>query len=197
MRSMPMNKFSPPYKPGEEGDCARCAIAYVLDMERDDVPHFLEGTDKTREGADLFWTRMTDWMWANGRSLELRFWHRDLSSLMKAMLHGFPDELWVLAGTSRTGSNHAVACRGGRIVHDSNASGIVDPIKHPRPAMEKLAMFASRGVRRRPYYVEMFPLIRESGAVEERLDATLNKADELWERLYGSKGYVERRMEEQ
>lgn len=110
---------------GVFGDCYRTAIACLLDKDRDEVPHFYDRLHNQAVPDDVTnairaWLREHGYgrvVFAFGNSVGLNA----VLTMMEALNAGV---FWLLSGTSRTGCNHVVVCRGGEIIHDP---GLTDP----------------------------------------------------------------------
>lgn len=119
---------------GEIGDCHRTAIACLLDMRPEDVPHFGEldwdfekGTwkeqctfnDHVRQFLATVGLAQVDVAWG-GESLEVVL---DVQGRIN------PTAYYILGGHSRTGVNHSVVGQGSKIVWDPSLddSGIIGP----------------------------------------------------------------------
>lgn len=112
---------------GRWGDCGRTAIACLLDLAPEEVPHFY---DKGAGGACVDRIK-TPW-----------FQERKLSEIniifpgetpLNDVLHSVgvlnPGAHFMLMGKSATGCNHVVICRDGVIIHDPSPKkpGIIGP----------------------------------------------------------------------
>jgi hypothetical protein len=109
------------------GDCERAAWATVLDLDIEQVPHFFDGGCSTEEAV------------RREREFEatLGLYHvalpfvsdNGLDAVLASVNHNNPKVEYLLCGTSKTGCNHTVVCRGNAIVHDPslNNSGIIGP----------------------------------------------------------------------
>lgn len=111
---------------GRWGDCHRAAIATVLALPLEDVPHFGDGNPPT----DVFWAREREFLTRfNLRGVQCAY-AGELADVMRtiAALNG-PDVVWLLGGKSPRGTNHTVVCRGGALVHDPSplGGGLVAP----------------------------------------------------------------------
>jgi hypothetical protein len=111
---------------GIYGDCHRAAIASVLELPLEAVPHFAEGgvsADEFNRRCDAYLASL------NVRLVSLPF-QQELDQVLSAMAaFASEDTVYLLGGTSLTGVNHTVVCQGAKIVHDPalNSSGIVGP----------------------------------------------------------------------
>lgn len=113
---------------GVFGDCYRTTLACLLDLERDEVPHFATSMDP-QEWEQTVQPKFDAWLAERGL-IELAVpFTGDLSGVL-AMQSGLAGGVaCMLTGTSLTGCNHVVIVKGGRIEHDPsiNGSGIVGP----------------------------------------------------------------------
>lgn len=109
---------------GVYGDCWRTVIACLLDLPVDSIPHehrtYADGEQQT-----IIRTFLAD----HGLTLAFLALQGTPDDLLHTMGVSNPEVYWLLSGTSRTGCNHVVICRGGEIVHDTSLtdSGIVGP----------------------------------------------------------------------
>lgn len=93
------------YDPANEvvhGNCLQAAVASVLELPLDAVPHF----------SQFAWWDAAMELWARGRGLTVRKW----------LTETIPDERCVLGGQSERGVLHSVVGEGGRIVWDPHPS---------------------------------------------------------------------------
>jgi hypothetical protein len=114
---------------GVYGDCFRTAVACVLEVPRDEVPHvFHDGCDGPT--AD---ERMNAWLAARGlMQFVIAFDGKDLSleqvlAPINCAVGGMPE--YLLYGRSKNGTDHVVVCMGNRVAWDPaiDDSGIVGP----------------------------------------------------------------------
>lgn len=112
---------------GIYGDCHRAAIASILELPLDDVPHFLEDNCDSVEFAK----REREFLVSRGIVPISIAFDCDLPSVFMTLRYLNPTIYYILGGESRTGVNHSVVCRGGEVVHDPslNNAGIVGPCK--------------------------------------------------------------------
>lgn len=113
---------------GVYGDCWRATVASLLRLPIEDVPHVCDGPDDGKASE-----RMRTYLESRGCALIQVPFNGDMSlqqileyvgaASVSGGLH------WCLMGTSRTGCNHVVICKGAEIVHDPSItqSGIVGP----------------------------------------------------------------------
>lgn len=112
---------------GTIGDCHRTAIACLLDVEPDVVPHF--GALYFDDPAG-FNQAFEDWLSARGyRTVVIAFQDISLAYLLESIGTQNKGAYYLLGGTSRTGVNHTVICCGCEIAHDPSLddSGITGP----------------------------------------------------------------------
>ncbi|MDE2441810.1 MAG: hypothetical protein KGP14_12370 [Betaproteobacteria bacterium] len=111
---------------GIYGDCMRTAVACIMDLELDDVPHFLEGNPAGTE----FNRRVNSFLASKGKQIfSVPFAADRLDILLDSLGHQNPDAIYMLSGESSRGVNHVVICRGGEVIHDPHPSnsGLIGP----------------------------------------------------------------------
>lgn len=112
---------------GAFGDCHRAAIATVLGLTLDDVPHFLHDGCNGEEFAQ----REARFLARHGLvACCVPFAGDSYQHVLETMLNiNGEDFVCLLGGTSRSGCNHTVVCRGSEIVHDPSpvGSGVIGP----------------------------------------------------------------------
>lgn len=114
---------------GIYGDCQRTVYACLLDMHRDDVPHW----GLLAQGDDAWWLKQQKkWLREKGYiEVNIPFsGDQPLSNVLGCVaVNSSYDLYYTIAGTSRTGCNHVVIAQGEEIVWDTalNNSGIVGP----------------------------------------------------------------------
>jgi hypothetical protein len=100
---------------GERGDCLKCCIASLLELDYDDVPHFAAM-------GDMWWIEWTNWLAARGWQL-YNAYHR-VADDDPARLTGYTCGYWLASVTSRRtrpdGSNisHMILMRDGEVAWD-------------------------------------------------------------------------------
>jgi hypothetical protein len=111
---------------GQYGDCHRAAIATVLGLPPDDVPHF--GFDDPP--APAFFNREREFLARFNLYGATVPFSGELTDVLRTMstLNG-SDFVYLLGGKSPRGTNHTVVCRGDQIEHDPNpkGGGLVEP----------------------------------------------------------------------
>ena len=90
---------------GDEGNCARAAIASLLGLRLEQVPEFpLHDATAFWDGIELF---------LNSKGLTLFYMPQNMR----------PDCYYLASGKSPRGRNHMVVARGSKIVHDPHPDG--------------------------------------------------------------------------
>ena len=114
---------------GVWGDCFRTAIACLLDLQPEEVPHVCDGG----EGDDSDGTAMAamrDWLAPRGLGLfSLVYEGGKVRHVLRTVGRMNPGLPYLLMGTSRTGVNHNVICQDDQIIWDPSLSdsGIIGP----------------------------------------------------------------------
>lgn len=108
---------------GVWGDCHRAAIASVMGLPLETVPHFGDGGPSDEE----FMERERIWLLKQGLVRIMVWFACELPDVFAYQAKYNPGIYYLLGGTSRTGVDHTVVCLDGEIVHDpsQNESGIV------------------------------------------------------------------------
>ena len=113
---------------GVWGDCHRTAIACLLNLEPEQVPHF----GRNGAPAETFHRRVDVFLRCCGLDTFAVLYpgETSLEDVLATQGHLNPRNLYMLGGTSRTGCNHTVICRGGEIIWDPSLddSGIIGPM---------------------------------------------------------------------
>lgn len=106
MRPITQTIVADPEHPERMGNCLQAALASILDLSLDDVPHFVQDDQDHADDESWHWyARMLAWL--DSRGLHLRDGE------------GAPPGSLVLAlGTSPRGLGHIVIQRDGALVHD-------------------------------------------------------------------------------
>jgi hypothetical protein len=119
---------------GHFGDCHRTCIAMILNMERDDVPHFMAGVSpdlpaehplcKAAERAEI------EWLARYGLTpFNIGFYGEtpltEILQMLKSTAHGAP---CILGCTSTNGCNHSVVIHEGQI-YNPNDGQIAGPMR--------------------------------------------------------------------
>lgn len=117
---------------GRNGDCHRTAVACMLDLAVEEVPHFFAEVDP--KDKDLAWDAQQAWFAARGEVLlSIPYNGKDLSlqEILDTMRITNPGVHYLLGGESKTGVGHTVVCKDNAVVHDPSLddSGIVGPME--------------------------------------------------------------------
>lgn len=120
------------HKPPESyGDCHRAAIACVLNMRPQDVPHFFDCTADNSPAPDQH-RHVEFWLNRRGLTQITIAWPGStaLDDILSTVANLNPGIAFILGGTSRTGVNHSVVCMDGEIVCDPSLTdaGILGPM---------------------------------------------------------------------
>lgn len=111
---------------GVYGDCWRATVACLLRLPVEAVPHVCNGPDDGKATE-----RMRGFLDSQNCALIQIPFNSDLSldQVLEYVGSASGGMHWCLMGTSRTGCNHVVICKGNEIVHDPSItqSGIVGP----------------------------------------------------------------------
>ena len=107
-------------KNGVIGDCQKAAVASILELPYDAVPHFVEQS----ESVDDYFVRVREWCAENGMTYIWFFFAVDPRPFMADWN---PDIYYIMGGMSGNGFPHSVVCKGGMMIHDPgvNKPGIV------------------------------------------------------------------------
>ncbi len=100
---------------GIYGDCHRTAIACLLDLKPQDVPHFYElKVEALQRGEEYEWRAEVE-RFLNGKGYTQAdiTYSSNLDDLFRYMDLLNPRTLYLLGGTSPREFNHTVICRGG------------------------------------------------------------------------------------
>jgi len=114
--------------PDSYGDCYRTAVACILGLEPEDVPHFIHDGDVDK--AD---ERIAAWLEQNKlRNPAFPFKGEDFKSpkhFLEMLAFQTRGSTFLFGGMSSIGANHMVVARGSEIVWDPSPedSGIVGP----------------------------------------------------------------------
>jgi hypothetical protein len=112
---------------GVYGDCHRTAIACLLDLEPDQVPHFGEDFSD----SEAFHHREEAWLTSQDWCAVSTAYKASLADVLHVQAALNPGIYYLLGGTSRTGCGHTVIGCGGEIVWDPSLddAGIVGPFE--------------------------------------------------------------------
>ncbi|WCD44210.1 hypothetical protein Lumi_071 [Xylophilus phage Lumi] len=111
---------------GVYGDCHRTALACILDLERDDVPHFYEGGCDSSE----FNRRCKEWLASQGLAEFKMVFNGELEGVLRTMKNVNPGVIYLLGCNSKNGCGHTVICKDDAILHDTSQdqSGVAGPM---------------------------------------------------------------------
>lgn len=107
-------------KEGVYGDCFRTALANLLDLDRDEVPHFMDGGNR----PDNVWPTVNKWLNVRGLHLVAIAFQCELNDLFVMMKRINPGVIYLLAGSSERGVVHQVIACDDKIIQDPHPSGI-------------------------------------------------------------------------
>lgn len=114
------------------GDCHRTAIACLLDIQPEDVPHFyLLKVEAQERGESYDWRAEVErFLNTHGITQADVAFGSTLYELFKYMDAVNPQTLYLLGGESPRGVNHTVICRGGSFEWDPHPddSFVVGPL---------------------------------------------------------------------
>lgn len=97
------------------GDCMRACVASILELEPEDVPHFVQ---LASANADEAFRLQNEWLAARKLSTFVVCYPGEISlDDLLAIQGGNGSAYYILNGSTGEG-DHAVVCRGGAIVHD-------------------------------------------------------------------------------
>jgi len=110
---------------GIYGDCWRTAIACLLDLPPEDLPHVHGGITTDAEHP------VNDWLAERGLVLLATAFHGEdpMQTILDAVSACNKGVRFLFSGTSRTGCNHVVIAQDGKIIHDPSLTdaGIIGP----------------------------------------------------------------------
>lgn len=115
------------------GDCFRCSVASILELPREDVPHFME-IDWKRE-TPAWYADICEWLAPRGMAYldwEIAPEYFGPQWFEKIALDAGFDVHHVMCGVSHSGNQHAVVGRNGVVVHDPHPArrGLAGPGPH-------------------------------------------------------------------
>lgn len=110
---------------GVYGDCHRTAIACLLNLEPEQVPHFGLNFDN----GELFHHQVREWLASQGLCQVDSVFNASLDEVLLTQEALNPGVHYLLGGKSRTGCGHTVVACGGKIVWDPSLddAGIIAP----------------------------------------------------------------------
>lgn len=125
---------------GEWGDCLRASLASILELQIDEVPHFMDGGPSA---GDLD-AAMAGWLELRGLGQVVIHAPGELAAILKNLESVAPGAFYLLGGTSRNGLEHCVVGCGGSIAHDPSDACIVGPLSNGHYRIVFLTPFARR-----------------------------------------------------
>lgn len=114
---------------GSYGDCFRAVMASILELDRDDVPHFFDGGVSAETGFQV----LDEWLSRAGLTyVETAYPARDFFDavdFVKVASASYPGLFLIVGGSVTTSVNHVVIAKDGETVHDPavNGSGLTGP----------------------------------------------------------------------
>jgi hypothetical protein len=122
--------------PGRTGDCHRTCIAMILNMDRDAVPHFMDGlpTDGSAADASYAAAELMELQWLARRGLTSVHiavpGEADLATILEmnlVQMHGAPVVLGCTSSANLTQDHSVVIYRGA--VYNPNSGGVGGPMR--------------------------------------------------------------------
>jgi hypothetical protein len=115
------------------GDCARTAVACLIDAETvGEVPHFFSND----EPGEIGWQLARDWLALHGYGLFfIGLAPVSVAEVLATVGAANPDQYYMLMGSVAGGGTHVVICHGTKMVHNPSwgGNGIVGPLPEPEP----------------------------------------------------------------
>jgi len=114
--------------PHSYGDCHRAAIASLLELALDDVPHFMEGLGP--KDGEIFTKRQSEFLNSVGLDCITFPVNGELNAVFAACAAWNPNRLFLLGGRSISNVGHTVVASQEGIVHDPHPDnvGIIGPM---------------------------------------------------------------------
>ena len=114
---------------GMIGDCHRTAIACILNLEPEQVPHYIEQYWNQENGGELADKAFNKWLLERNLEITDIAFNCSLEEILNMKNHYSPNAYYILSGQSRNGTNHTVVAKGGEIIWDPaiDNSGILGP----------------------------------------------------------------------
>lgn len=121
---------------GVLGDCHRTCLAMILDLDRDEVPHFMEQVpyDAPSDSPECQAAEAAERAWLASRSLVPVYWGYDGSTSLDHVLATLTSTVRgtavILGCTSGNGVNHSVVFYDGRLYNPGgHAATIAGPMR--------------------------------------------------------------------
>jgi hypothetical protein len=112
---------------GVYGDCFRTAIACILNIDKEKVPHLAEKYWNEVDG-DKWTQEIREFLNKYGYTLvDIPFGVEHLQDILTAQAVRAPDALYLLQGSSARGCGHVVVCLGGEIICDTALTDSTGP----------------------------------------------------------------------
>jgi len=106
------------------GDCDRTAIACLLDLSPEDVPHWNDGCEGRGPVNEISALIRREWLAERGLFLvSINLIAASLAEIMEWAVTNHPDIHYLVGGSTDRGVNHVVICRNRDMVHDPHPSG--------------------------------------------------------------------------
>lgn len=114
---------------GIYGDCYRTAIACILNIDKEKVPHLAKEYDNDIDGWDREMKKFLNSLGYTLVDIPFVGIGTKLPSLLESLGRHSAEAVYILAGESSNGTNHCVVCKGGEIIWDPaiDDSGIIGP----------------------------------------------------------------------
>ena len=110
---------------GIYGDCFRTAIACMLDLPVEEVPHF----NHDNPGGIIGWERVQKWLAPRGLTIYACAYSSSVEDVLATFGETNPGMYAMIVGQSPRGTNHNVIALNGKIIHDTaiDGGGLVGP----------------------------------------------------------------------
>lgn len=120
---------------GIYGDCHRAAVASLLELSLDEVPHFCDANSELPDAEPLM-ERERKWLASRGlTNINVIYpGETPLDDVLTTIDATTPGIMFILGGTSTTGCGHSVVAGCGKILHDPSLTktgdhSIVGPMR--------------------------------------------------------------------
>ena len=120
---------------GVYGDCHRTAIACLLNLAPEEVPHWGQLQQECKGGPDAYDWRAECETWLNSKGytqMDYCFFPDNLDNFFLMMEDRQPQIVYLMGGKSPRGTNHTVVCKGGGFEWDPHPDGgfLVGPMSN-------------------------------------------------------------------
>lgn len=102
-------------------DCFKACVASVLNLNYEDVPHFMEKQPMGTVMAAAVRKNMDDWFASRGMLYVEFGYDRHPQGVMHSIGETYPNLTYIMAGMSEGQRPHTVVCRGDQMIHDPAA----------------------------------------------------------------------------